>query len=68
MSHDSDDREPLRFSPRDDDDDFGYGGGYEDEDEDGDGWGVRRDETEDLWDSAEDLEDEDEEGAVRRRG
>ena len=49
--------EEFRLSDRDDDD-LGYGGGgssYDDDDDEEDGgWMTHRDDTEDLWDSAED--------------
>src|SRR6185503_15537740 len=65
-----DEREEYRFADGDDDsEDLGYGGGgagggrakYDDDDEDEGGWATHR-ETDDLWDSADDM-DEDEEGA-----
>jgi hypothetical protein len=56
------------FSDRDEDEDAGYSGGssssYDgDEDEDG-GWTSHKDHSESLWDSAEDSDDDEEEGSV----
>jgi len=59
----------LMFSDRDDDaEDLGYGGGsgggggasYDDDEEEDGGWAINKDQTEDLWDSAEDSDDEEE--------
>ena len=65
--------EELLFSDRDDDsDEPGYGGGSsydDDEDEEGSGWGMTKHDGDDLWDSAEDEDDdldEDDEGRVGR--
>jgi len=71
----------LNFSDRDDDaEDLGYGGGggggggggasYDDDDEEDGGWAINKDQTEDLWDSAEgsDDEEEGEEGATEVEG
>ena len=62
----------YRFADGDDEaEDIGYGGGggrqkYDDDDEDEGGWATHR-ETDDLWDSTEDL-DEDEEGCLSLPG
>src|SRR5437763_3377767 len=55
--------EPLRFADDDDQDDLGgFSRGKrsydEDEDEDG-GWAINEDHSDRLWDSAEDVDDED---------
>ena len=60
----------YRFADGDDDsEDLGYGGGgggsrkYDDDDEDEGGWATHR-ETDDLWDSTDELdEDEDRRGS-----
>src|ERR671925_487801 len=66
-----DGRELYQFADGDDDsEDIGYGGGggagggrkYDDDDEDEGGWATHR-ETDDLWDSTDEM-DEDEETAV----
>src|SRR5689334_14283492 len=61
-------REQYRLSDRDDDvDDLGYGGGgsssYDDDDEEDGGWMTHKDDSDDLWDSTDDV-DEDEEETV----
>ena len=60
-------REEYRLSDRDDDvDDLGYGGGgggsasYDDDDEEDGGWMTHKDDSDDLWDSTDDVDDEDE--------
>ena len=59
--------EHYQLSDRDDDDDdLGYGGGGgssydDDDDEEGGSWGMAKHHADDLWDSAEEM-DEDEEG------
>src|SRR3954466_762214 len=63
-------RDEYRFADREEDsEDIGYpsgGGGasrsYDDEDEDEGGWATHR-ESDDLWDSTDDLDDEETEGA-----
>ena len=59
----------YRFADGDDDsEEIGYGGGgggggrqkYDDDDEDEGGWATHR-ETDDLWDSTEDMDEESEE-------
>jgi hypothetical protein len=53
------------FSDRDEEgEDLGYGGGgstYDDEDEEDGGWAITKDQSDDLWDSAEDADTDDEE-------
>src|SRR3954447_13987039 len=63
-------REQYQLSDRDDDvDDLGYGGGgggggsYDDDDEEDGGWMTHKDDSDDLWDSTDDV-DEDEEETV----
>src|SRR5690242_15755103 len=63
-------REQYRLSDRDDDvDDLGYGGGgggsasYDDDDEEDGGWMTHKDDSDDLWDSTDEV-DEDEEETV----
>src|SRR5881275_835585 len=63
--------EPLRFADDDDTDDLGgFSRGKrsydEDDDEDG-GWAINEDHSDRLWDSAEDVDDEDadEEGVTK---
>ena len=57
------------FSDRDEDEDSGFSGGGggasydEDENEDG-GWVVNKDNSDSLWDSAEDSDEEEEEGGI----
>src|SRR3954465_2773402 len=65
-------RDEYRFSDRDDDvDDLGYGGGggggggrapYDDADEEDGGGMPHKTDSDGLWDSADDVDEEDEEG------
>jgi hypothetical protein len=62
--------ETFRFADDDDDDLGGYGGGsrsrrsrYDEDDDDEGGWSINSDNSDQLWDSAEDV-DEDDEDAV----
>jgi hypothetical protein len=45
---------------RDDEEEVGYGGGtgYDDEDDEDGGWTMHKDQADSLWDSAEDLSDD----------
>src|SRR5690242_21706870 len=57
-----DNNEGLRFADRDDEDDVGYGGGtgYDDDDDEDGGWTMHKDHSDSLWDSAEELGDDEE--------
>ena len=62
--------ETFRFADDDDDDLGGYGGGsrsrrsrYDEDDDDEGGWSINSDNSDQFWDSAEDI-DEDDEDAV----
>jgi hypothetical protein len=62
-------RETYRFADDDDSDDLGgFGRGkrsYEDEEDDEDGgWAINEDHSDRLWDSAEDIDDDEEEETV----
>jgi hypothetical protein len=61
-------REEYQLSDRDDDvDDLGYGGGggggasYDDDDEEDGGWMTHKDDSDDLWDSTDDVDEKEEE-------
>src|SRR5437588_10580029 len=55
--------EPLRFADDDDPDDLGgFSRGkrsYDDDDDEDGGWAINEDHSDRLWDSAEDVDDED---------
>ena len=68
MPRSEDEDRRLRLSERDDEgDDLGYGGGgsggggasYDDDDEEDGGWALTKDRSEDLWDSTDEVDDDD---------